>query len=124
MLADPITFSAAVEKDTMYYHQAMKYPDKVQFKRAMRKEYNDDTNRKHWAITPIDDVPEEEKVLDSVWVMRRKRCILTNKIYKWKSRLNLHGGQQEYAVNFYKIYSPVISWASARLLLIHAIIYR
>ena len=56
--------------------------------------------------------------------MRRKRYILTNAIYKWKSRLNLHDGQQEYAVNFYETYSPVISWASARLLLIHAIIYK
>ena len=124
LLADSIAFSAEVEKDTMYYHQAMKCPDKSQFKRAMTKEFNDHTNRKHWEITSIEDIPEGEKVIDSVWAMRRKRCILTNKIYKWKSRLNLHGGQQEYVVNFYETYSHVMSWASARLLLIHAIIYR
>ena len=91
LLADPIAFSTAAEKDTMYYHQAMKCSDKAQFKKAMRKDFNDHTNRNHWEITPIEDVPEGEKVLDSVWAMRRKRCILTNTIYKWKSRLNLHG---------------------------------
>jgi len=91
LLADSIAFSAAAEKDTMYYHQAMKFSDKAQFKKAMRKEFNDHTNRNHWEITPIENVPEGEKVLDSVWAMRRKRCILTNTIYKWKSRLNLHG---------------------------------
>ena len=80
--ADPISFSAAAEKDTMYYHQAMKCSDKAQFKRTMKKEFNDHTNRKHWKITPIEDVPEGEKVLDSVWVMRRKRCIHMHKIYK------------------------------------------
>ena len=56
--------------------------------------------------------------------MKRKRNILTNQVYKWKSRLNLHGGQQEYAVNFYETFSPVINWSSSRLLLVQAIIYK
>ena len=64
LLEDPIVFSVAAEKDTMYYHQAMKCLDKAQFKKAMRKEFNDHTNRKHWKITPIEDVPGGEKVLD------------------------------------------------------------
>ena len=60
--------------------------------------------------------------MDSVWAMRRKRNILTGKIYKWKARLNLHGGQQEFDVNYYDTYSPVVNWFSCRLLLINALI--
>ena len=89
----------------------------------MRKEFNDHTKMNHWEITPLKDVPEGEPILDSVQAMRRKRSILANKVYKWKSRLNLHDGHQEFAVNFYESYSHVISWASARLLLIHSLNY-
>ena len=44
-VSDPIAFSAAAQKDTMYYHQAMKCPNKAQFKKVIRKEFNDHTNR-------------------------------------------------------------------------------
>jgi len=40
-------------------------------------------------------VPEGHKVLDAVWSMKRKRHLLTRQVYKWKARLNVHGGQQE-----------------------------
>ena len=43
--ADSIAFSAAAQKDTMCYHQAMKCPNKTQFKKVIRKEFNDHTNR-------------------------------------------------------------------------------
>ena len=45
-------------------------------------------------------------------------------MYKWKARLNLHGGQQEYAVNLYETFSRVVSWTDVRLLIIHSIIYK
>ena len=102
----------------------MKAPDRNAFQRAMHKDFNDHTVRQYWELLPIDQVSEVKKVMDSVWAMKRKRNIVTNEIYKWKVRLNLHGGQQEYAVNFYETFSPVVSWISTRLLLIHSIIYK
>ena len=123
-LEDPIAFLASTTKDILYYHQAMKVPNRMEFQRAMHKEFNDHTARKHWVLIPIDQVPEGEKVMDSVWAMKRKINIITNEIYEWKTRLNLHCGQQEYAVNFYETFSPVVSWTAARLLLIHSIIYK
>ena len=102
----------------------MKAPDHDDFKRAMYKEFNDHTARKHWELLPINQVPEGEKAMDSVWAMKRKRNIVTNEIYKWKARLNLHGCQQEYAVNSYETFSPVVSWTAARLLLVYSIIYK
>jgi hypothetical protein len=48
--------------------------------------------------------------------MKRKRDILTRKVLKYKARLNVHGGQQEFSVNFFETYSPVVTWAAVRLM--------
>jgi hypothetical protein len=48
--------------------------------------------------------------------MKSKRDILTRKVIKYKARLNMHGGQQEYAVNFFETYSPKVTWAAVRLI--------
>ena len=94
-LEDPIAFLDSAAKDILYYHQDMKAPDRDEFKRDIHKEFNDHTTHRHWELLPINQVPEGEKVMDSVWAMIRKRNIVKNEIYKWKARLNLHGGQQE-----------------------------
>jgi Reverse transcriptase (RNA-dependent DNA polymerase) len=67
-------------------------------------------------------VPEGVKVLDLVWAMKRKRRIKTKEIYKWKARLNIHGGQQEYGVNYWETFAPVVIWISIRLILILSIL--
>ena len=54
--------------------------------------------------------------------MKRKRDIKTQQVYKYKARLNIHGGQQEYGVHYTKTYSPVVNWFSVSLLLVMAII--
>ena len=48
LLLESIAFSAAAEKDTMYYSLAMRAPDKAQFKTVMKKEFNDHNKRKYW----------------------------------------------------------------------------
>ena len=47
-MKDPIAFLANSDRDTMYYHQTMKQPDKEQFQQAMEKEFMDQCHRKHW----------------------------------------------------------------------------
>ena len=53
LLLDPIAFSAVVENYTMYYSQAMRAPDKTQFKTATKKEFNDHTKINHWKINSL-----------------------------------------------------------------------
>jgi hypothetical protein len=55
-------------------------------------------------------------VLDSVWSMKRKRDIKTRKVYTHKARLNVHGGQQEFTVNFFETFSHVVAWFPVRLI--------
>jgi hypothetical protein len=56
--------------------------------------------------------------------MKRKRQLLTNKMCKHKARLNMHGGQQQYGINFWDTYAPVIWWATVRLVIVLIIIYQ
>lgn len=119
---DPICFMASNHKDTMYFHEAMRAPDRHQFIQAMVQEINSHVKKKHWKLIPINEVPPSTKILDSVWAMKRKCDIVSQKVYKWKARLNVHGGQQQFGVNYYKTYSPVVMWTSIRLFLTLAII--
>ena len=121
-MVDHIAFSASSNKDTMYYHQAIREPDARQFIIAMVDELNEHISRGHWSLIPMSQVPPHTRILDSVWSMKRKREIISRRVYKWKARLNVHGGQQEKGVNYNDTYSPVVSWFSIRLLLVMSLL--
>ena len=108
--------------DVMYYHEVMRAPDCKQFKQAIIEEANDHIDGEHWEMIPVNKVPKEEKVLDSLWTMGRKRDIKTREVYKHKARLNMHGGQQIKVIHYDKTYSPVVQWASVRTALILTIL--
>jgi len=122
-MADPIAFMASASPDTLYFDEAIKQPDRKEFIKAIIKEVNDHIEKKHWVLIPRDQVPKDVRILQSVWSMKRKRDIKTQQVYKHKARLNVHGGQQEYAVNYYETYAPVVMWPSIRTLLTLSIIH-
>jgi hypothetical protein len=70
---DPVVFMSATDKDTIYYHQAMKSPDKKNFVEAIAKEVNDHITSNHWVFIPRSQVPKKIKNLDSVWSMKIKQ---------------------------------------------------
>ena len=72
-LDNPIAFMASTDPDTMYYHQAMKEPNREHFKESVHKKIEDHEHNHHWEITLIEDVPKDTNILDMVWSMRRKR---------------------------------------------------
>lgn len=110
-MMDPFAFLSQMDdeaKDTLYYHDAMKHHYAKQFKEAMLKKFKDHCKRKDWDLVQIDDVPDKHQFLDSVWAFKRKGHIKTRQIYKWKARLNIHGGQQSIGENFYEMHAPVV----------------
>jgi hypothetical protein len=123
-MEDPIAFAASSNPDTMYLHQALRAPDKAEFIKAMRKEAMDHEARGHWELIPKSKVPEGTIILPSVWSMKRKRRIDTKEVYKWKARLNVHGGKQIKNIHYWETYSPVVKWSSIRLFLLLAAIRR
>jgi hypothetical protein len=61
-------------------------------------------------------------VLPTVWAMRRKRRFISREVYKWKARLNEHGGKQQKGVNYWETYAAALRWSSIRFFLIQAIL--
>jgi hypothetical protein len=119
---DPIAFVASNDPDVMYYDQAMKQPDAEQFTQACNDEIAAHQDNGHWEIVPRTALPDGTKVVPSVWAMKRKRRIDTREIYKWKARLNIHGGKQEYGVHYWETYAPVVQWTSIRMCLIMSVL--
>jgi hypothetical protein len=117
-LEDPIAFVASSNPDIMYIDEAMRAPDREQFKAAMADEVRSHTEMNHWQVVKRSDLPQGTEVLPSVWAMRRKRRIATQEVYKWKARLNVHGGKQTKFVNYWETYSPVVGWTTIRTFLI------
>ena len=109
-MAEPIIYAASSDLDILYLHEAMRAPDRAQFLRAMECKIKGHEEGKHWILVPKHQVLKGTKVLDTVWSMQRKRQIESQEIYKWKARLNIHGGQQIHGINYWDTYTPVITW--------------
>jgi Reverse transcriptase (RNA-dependent DNA polymerase) len=120
---NPMSLLSQTDADTMYWDQAIKQPDADAFIEAAIKEITTHQENGHWKLVTRQDVPPGQKVLDSVWSMKRKRRVKTNEVYKHKARLNVHGGQQEFGLNYWETYAPVVTWAAIRMVLILVLIY-
>jgi hypothetical protein len=120
--SDPIAFTATSDPDPMYWHQAMQATDRADFLKAAKTEVKSHVDNEHVLLAERKNLPKGTKVLASVWSMKRKRCILTREIYKWKACLNVHGGQQEHGGNFWETYAPAVNWFSIRLFLVISIL--
>jgi hypothetical protein len=119
-----LAYKASADPDTMYMHEAMKAPDRKEFIAAMEKEVADQSKNKNFSIIHRSKVPEGATVLPTVWQMKRKRDIKTQKVKKWKARLNIDGSRMEKGRHYWDTYAPVASWQSIRLLLTMTALHR
>ena len=108
----------------MYLHQALKQKDESHFVAAVEREINGHVHNELRDLVKRDSVPNNVQILPSVWSLRRKRNLTTNKIIKHKARLNLHGGKQVYGMNYYETYAPVVTWFAIRLMIIFGILFQ
>jgi hypothetical protein len=107
---DPIAFATSKsDPDTMHCGQAMKADDAVEFKQVMLREVDAHTKQEHWEVWAKADVPPDQDILPSAWNFKRKRRIDTREVYKYKARINAHGGKQTHGVNYWETYSPVVN---------------
>ena len=106
-LEHPMAFAASADPDTMYITEAMEQPDRAKFIVAMDKELDDHASRGHWKVVPRSKVPAGTRIVNMVWSMKRKRRIDTREVYRWKARLNVHGGQQQCGVNYWNAHTTI-----------------
>ena len=117
-----MAFAATDNPDILYWDQVMKVHDRDKFIEAVRIELDGHEKMGNYEPILLNEVPAGTKLLDMVWSMQRKRRIKTQEVYKWKARLNVHGGQQVHGVHYWDTYAPVLTWQTVRLFLILSLI--
>lgn len=118
-------FAAEMGHNDIYtFKEMIQLEDSEKFIEAMNKEISVHTDRKHWEVMRKSDLPRDDngkraKTIMSIWSFKRKRDPF-GVIEKYKARLCAHGGQQQWGVNYWETYAPVVEWMAVRLLLILA----
>jgi hypothetical protein len=110
-------YKASSDPDTIYWHEAMRAPDRKDFLKAAEKEVIDHTVNGLWEVIHKRKVPQGALIAPGVWSMKRKRRIGTREVYKWKARLAYDGSRQTMNVNYWDTYAPVVSWPIVRYVL-------
>ena len=108
--------------ETYTYSSMMKQPDRIKFIDAMLLETQEHETRGHWSVWKRSEMPPNIKTIMSIWSFKRKRAP-DGRILKYKARLCCHGGMQQWGVNFWETYAPVINWLSVRTLLALSLIH-
>ena len=85
----------------------MRAPDKKQFQEAMVKEFNGQWDNGNFKLIERKQLKRGTPVLPGVWALKRKRHILSGKVYKHKARWNLDGSKQVFGRDYDETYSPV-----------------
>ena len=91
--ASILAMKAASDPDTMYFHEAMKLPDRKKVIEAMQKEIEGNYANNHFELVHRSKIPKDCTILPSVWQLRRKRHLATGKIKKYKARINVDGSR-------------------------------
>ena len=114
--------------ETYNLKEAMQEPDKADFIEAMRKEVASLFTEEIWKRVPrqemkdyyrnqrADGVDIKREQIMMIWSFKRKRHP-DGTLDKHKARLCCHGGQQQWGVNYWDTYAPVVSWSSVRTLM-------
>jgi hypothetical protein len=111
-------YAAGKENNEVYtFREMLKQEDRDLFVDAMEKEISDHSRREHWEIIPRSLMPDDMKTIMSIWSFKRKR-LPDGQLSKHKARLCAHGGMQQWGVNYWETYAPVVNWISVRFLLI------
>jgi hypothetical protein len=69
---DPVALMMTTSQDTLYFHEILREPDKMEFVKAMKEEINNHNANRNWIPVRRSTVPAGNKVIPSVWAMRRK----------------------------------------------------
>ena len=119
----PVAFLEEMCGDVMYFAQAIQQPDRKQSVEAIIKEVTGHVENQNWSLIKRSEVPVSKPIQQSVWAMCQKRNLTTGEIVKHKACLNLHGGMQDYGVNYYNTNAPVVTWFAIRLMIVFGILF-
>lgn len=106
-----VAFSVFHEPDS--YQEAMTGDDANEWKKAMREEFDSLIKNETWILI---ERPPNVKIVDNKWVFKIKQE-KKNAPLRYKARLVARGFTQEYGVNYFETFSPVVRFTSIRTIL-------
>ena len=111
-------FAAGKENNESYtFREMLKQDDREDFLTAMEVEIFAHEERDHWEIVPCSEMPQDMKTIMEIWSFKRRRHP-DGTLNKHKARLCAHGGMQQWGVNYWETYAPVVNWTSVQFMLI------
>ena len=108
--------ASKANNESYTFREMLKQDDASDFIKAMEKESYDHASRGHWEIVKRSAIPLGTKTIQAIWSFKRKR-FPDGSLNKHKARLCAHGGMQQWGVNYWETYAPVVNWISVRFLL-------
>ena len=99
------------------FHEMLKQDDASNFIKAMGKESNYHSSRSHWEIVKRFEIPPGVKTSQAIWSFKHK-SFPVGKQNRHRTHLCAHGGMQQWGVNYWETYAPVVNWISVRFLMI------
>ncbi|KAG3078747.1 hypothetical protein PI124_g18686 [Phytophthora idaei] len=99
--------------------EALQGPDADKWEEALKKEHADLKRNNTWVLV---DCPKGKKILTRKWVFVKKRNP-DGTVIRYRARITITGCQQEYDINFWETYSPVVSFEAVKLVLLLALHY-
>ena len=121
----PLAFSArANAEDTPKLHEAMSSLDREGFIQAMHDKISQLEALDAWSVVPRSKaIQQHRRILASTWAFKRKR-FPDGSVKKLKARICVRGDQQVQDVDYFDTFSPVVQWATIRLMFIISIMIK
>ena len=118
-ILDPRVYNAKYSKkkqdpDTPTFNQALGVLEADKYIEAMKEEI---TNLKRMDTWILVDRNPKMTILKGTWAFKLKRTP-DGVAYRHRSRFCVRGDQQEYGVNYFETFAPVVQWSTIRIMLI------
>jgi len=95
--------------------------DKQKFLNAEDDEIQGLIQMDAWKYWQISTLPEVAQLINSIWSYQCK-CTIDSHLLKYKAWLCTDGQQQQYGVDFFESYAPVITWSTVWLVLLLSVL--
>jgi len=119
---EPMSFLALNNaSDTLTRSQMLHAHDKDDFLQAEDNELSGLLKMNSWRYQCISSLPPNAQIINSIWSYCCKRT-MDSHLLKHKVQLCTDRCQQQYGVDFFKSYAPVITWTTVHLVLLLSVL--
>jgi hypothetical protein len=116
---NPLAYAAGTKNnpDILSQAQMFRATDQELFLECQKPEIKGLCDAGVFEFKNMSELPSHARLLNAIWSYRRKRRP-DGVLLKHKSRICADGSQQQYGVDYWETYAPVIHWSTVRMVLV------